>query len=453
VEALRRTSARVQPMKVRPAESGWSPPVATSLLVGENENESDGENESDSEIAGLRLRREEAFRPGVLSLRAEALPDLGQFLVTPLADGLLWSFPRHDEEANALRYEIPAALGPAFLVALPHRFALPLGSLALEAAQTWESVHGAYNLRTFGSGPTGYRSALGRPVSDADWGGPGHRRALVFVHGFIDRGHLAFRHIPDALMEELEGRYGGRVFAFDHPSMSKSPFDNASWLIDQIPAGVRVEVDLVCHSRGGLVARALNEKLPPGGPIAVKKIVFAGTPNAGTPIAAADRIGDLFSALSTMMLRRPNEGPVGGLIADAMGPLQEGLGYFAQLFLTSVLAELPGLRSMDPAQITTEMNVDIDRRGAEYFAIGAAYQPHAGGIAGAAAGLGAEFYRVPNDLVVPTYSVAYPDNWPVPPRLFDLAGEVFFTGQPIYHDNLFEQPDTLALLNEHLKGH
>jgi len=91
-------------------------------------------------------------------------------------------------------------------------------------------------------------------VPAAAGGGP----LLVLVHGtFVDTvstfGKLWVLH-PDKVRGLFQA-YGGRVHAFDHPTMGASPIANALALARALPAGARLH--LLTHSRGGLVAEIL----------------------------------------------------------------------------------------------------------------------------------------------------------------------------------------------------
>jgi tetratricopeptide (TPR) repeat protein len=81
---------------------------------------------------------------------------------------------------------------------------------------------------------------------------------LVLVHGTFSQtagtfGKLWADH-PD-LVKQLFKAYGGRVFAIDHPTLSKSPVENATTLAEAAPNCARLH--LLTHSRGGLVAEVL----------------------------------------------------------------------------------------------------------------------------------------------------------------------------------------------------
>ena len=81
---------------------------------------------------------------------------------------------------------------------------------------------------------------------------------LVLMHGtFVDTratfGALWSQH-PTRVAALFE-RYGGRVYALDHPTVGVSPIGNALTLARTLPHGARLH--LVTHSRGGIVAEVL----------------------------------------------------------------------------------------------------------------------------------------------------------------------------------------------------
>ncbi len=87
---------------------------------------------------------------------------------------------------------------------------------------------------------------------------PATQPLLVLVHGtFVDTfstfGKLWMLH-PQRVAE-LFAHYGGRVYALDHPTVGRSPIDNALTLVQALPDGARLH--LATHSRGGLVAEVL----------------------------------------------------------------------------------------------------------------------------------------------------------------------------------------------------
>ncbi len=82
---------------------------------------------------------------------------------------------------------------------------------------------------------------------------------LVFIHGTASSTQGSFGALLDASAQSdwsaLADAYGGRIYAFEHRTMSASPIENAIRLAQALPA--RVRLSLVTHSRGGLVGDLL----------------------------------------------------------------------------------------------------------------------------------------------------------------------------------------------------
>ncbi len=81
---------------------------------------------------------------------------------------------------------------------------------------------------------------------------------LVLIHGTGSSTQGSFddlQSVSAAYWRGFEQRYGNRVLALEHRSLSESPIDNALQLARALPAGAVVH--LVTHSRGGLVGDLL----------------------------------------------------------------------------------------------------------------------------------------------------------------------------------------------------
>ncbi|MEJ8846843.1 CHAT domain-containing protein [Variovorax rhizosphaerae] len=81
---------------------------------------------------------------------------------------------------------------------------------------------------------------------------------LVFVHGTASSTLGSFgdlRSTGQDVWAALEARFGQRIYAFEHKTLSESPITNALQLVRALPKGAHV--NLVSHSRGGLVADLL----------------------------------------------------------------------------------------------------------------------------------------------------------------------------------------------------
>ncbi len=86
---------------------------------------------------------------------------------------------------------------------------------------------------------------------------------LVFLHGTgsSSRGSFGeFEARADGTeWRTLAERFGDRIYAFEHRTMSRSPIENAIVLAERLPAHARL--NLISHSRGGLIGDLLC--LPP----------------------------------------------------------------------------------------------------------------------------------------------------------------------------------------------
>jgi hypothetical protein len=82
-----------------------------------------------------------------------------------------------------------------------------------------------------------------------------NRPILIFIHGTISNFTDGFEGIEPAYWADIHAAYGGEVFAFNHRTITESPVRNALDLLAVLPEGC--EVDLVTHSRGGLVGDVL----------------------------------------------------------------------------------------------------------------------------------------------------------------------------------------------------
>jgi pimeloyl-ACP methyl ester carboxylesterase len=166
-------------------------------------------------------------------------------------------------------------------------------------------------------------------------------RALLIIHGTFSKS--------DVIVEELRASAEGRAFlekavaeyrqvlTFDHPTLSISPVLNALDL-EQALAGYKGVIDVICHSRGGLVA-AWWMKL---GARNVGKVVFVASPLEGTSLAAPARLKESLDVLA-------NIADAGGRVAEAgagvpwAGPL---LGVAAGLM--QVLGAVFSIRARTP---------------------------------------------------------------------------------------------------------
>ena len=80
--------------------------------------------------------------------------------------------------------------------------------------------------------------------------------SLVFIHGTASCTEGGFGKLRNnKAWGEIREFYGNRVFAFEHRTLSINPIDNAIHLVSLLPKNA--EIDIVSHSRGGIVAELL----------------------------------------------------------------------------------------------------------------------------------------------------------------------------------------------------
>jgi hypothetical protein len=346
-------------------------------------------------------------------------PDEGALILEEdEAGGLHWHLPQNEgvrgtigarAMPTALTFSVdltPAPAAPAQrglfgkigkkLTSFVYKLTDPIvGAVGEKLAAHWEAHHRPYGVRRFGLRDFDQQEP-GTEVDPGDWQRLVKGRALLFVHGTFSRA-AAFSPVGQSTMEALSSHYDDRIFAFNHPTISQDPKENALTLLSRIPDGMTLDVDIVCHSRGGLVAREIAALGAGTGKMKVAKIIFVGATNAGTALADADNIGGLLDRITTIAKVIPNGTAVA--IVDAVVVVLKVLVHAA-------LERLSGLKSMDPdGPFLKALNVpggpDV-----ELFAMSSDFEPLPGTAlfsASRAEDLGADavFRGAANDLVVP----------------------------------------------------
>jgi hypothetical protein len=297
--------------------------------------------------------------------------------------------------------------------------------VADKIAERWENSYRPYRLRTFT--PDDYRSPDGRILGDEDWAALGSGRSLMFIHGTFSRAHTGFGHMPPAVLAELHERYDGRVFAFDHPTLASSPTDNAGWLAKHLPDGLKLDADVITHSRGGLVAREICEyadQLGLSGRLTMQRLVMVGVPNAGTALAAVSHWKSFIDRITNVLQFVPDN-PV----TDTMDAVLTLLKHV----VLGAVGGLDGLTSMDPggSYLRTRLNPPTTPPRGQYFAVASNYEPPAGSPLLRVARDGVTdlvFGLEKNDLIVPTngvYTAPGAGGFPIPaPLVFPAAAGV-----------------------------
>jgi hypothetical protein len=306
------------------------------------------------------------------------------------------------------------------------------------SVEAWERRKRPSRLRSFTPGD--YTEPEGGTGYDT-WPWPAGERALLLLHGTLSRAHIAFSRMPREFVGELHALYKGRVAAFDHPTLSEDPADNVRALAGRLPANLGL--DVVCHSRGGLVARMLCERPDRFGldSLTVERVVFVAAPNNGTALTDPSHVDTYVDSYTNLLNFFPDNG-----VTETL----EGIINVAKSIAIGGLRQLRGLQSMNPrGDFLASLNRG-DRGSTRYFALGADFEPAEAGFRDFAKDVLADsIFREPNDLVVPTASVygANPsDYFPVTDR------QIYPATAGVHHSAFFGHADALGRIDAWLRS-
>ena len=317
--------------------------------------------------------------------------------------------------------------------------------LGAHFAERLEATRKPHGVRTFLPGE--HRMPATQQMTDDQLRALEAGRALLFVHGTFSSSHAGFGTMPDATLTELHKRYGGRVLAFDHPTVATTPAENIAWLANRLrDAGVHLEVDIVCHSRGGLVGRVITERPDLGtshGVLSVGRMVMVATPNAGTALADVKNLEHLLNRFTNLLQFVPDNG-----VTDVLDILLAVIKQVA----AGIAEGLDGLMAMNPqGKFLTEQLNRPDQTDATYFAAASNFEPPQGSkLLRIARNVGTDyvFADVHNDLVVPTdgvFTLPGDAKFPVAdPLVFEAAAGVDHSGywtQPPFNERLLQWLD------------
>lgn len=407
-----------------------------------------------------------------VQLRLEAPQrDFTQCLLAEDMDGgLTWHFPEQTAATRSLnnicQYNIPcrsALIQPdgssrsvlgwvnrLFLKVLVFPVTDPFFGAAGEfLASKWEKKNRPYSIRQMT--PDNYSQNDGQHADQSLWNSLAKGRTLLFVHGTFSTIHTGFGDIPPAAFAEMYDSYEGRVIGFNHHSLSHSPHENVEWFLQQIPRDAQLDLDMITHSRGGLVARCLTDELAQRGHL-VRRILFAGTPNRGTPLASPGHSIDLLNRYTSLTRFLPS---------NPATEMLEAVMMLVKAAAHGTLKRLPGLASMDPggeflAELNSRTNLSPQT---EYYAIAADYVANHD-----TKKLGAFVHHVTtdrvvdslfneseNDLVVPYRGVYEHNGHPK----FPIPDEHVLRYRPnheVHHCSLFPPAETKRKLNTWFKS-
>ncbi len=289
----------------------------------------------------------------------------------------------------------------------------------------------------------------------------GKKRRLLIVHGTFSKSLAILEGMgrapnADAFFKAAFNTYD-EVLAFEHPTLSVSPVLNALDLRNAL-AGIDGPLDIIAHSRGGLVTRWTIEAF--GLPASKLRAVLVGSPLGGTSLASPPRL----RATLGLMTNFGSALKVAGGLASAYVPLLVAplailkvatsvIGAVGHApLLDGTIAMIPGLA----AQSRVSNNPELIRlaamtsgASAEYSVVSSNFEPESPGwkfwkwfkgqrITNAVTD---KIFPGKNDLVVDTDSMTE-----IPSGV--LRRRDFGTNETVHHTNYFEQAKTLSFIME-----
>jgi hypothetical protein len=302
-----------------------------------------------------------------------------------------------------------------------------------------------------------------------------HRPAvLLLVHGTFSStrgafGSLGATESGRAFLDRALAKYDA-VLGFDHRTLSEDPLENATQLLDalkELRAGDGMDLDILTHSRGALVARSLAEYLAPDAPgIEVRRVIMVAGPNSGTSLASADNwntLIDLYTNLAVAACRVVTiVAPQAALGTTILKESLTALSILVKALISSVVRDegkAPGLAAQTPlGAFIQEINQTQPAQPAfqDYRSISSDFEVK--GVNGPGElpdklkrlivdGFIDKLMGESNDLVVDVASMTGVD-----PQTPGMVGEVFEFGvnDRVYHTNYFLQPETFLALSSWL---
>ncbi len=304
------------------------------------------------------------------------------------------------------------------------------------------------------------------------------RKVLLIVHGTFSHADALLKDIlsaPEgpAMISAAVDEYD-YVLCFDHPTLGQSPMLNAFDLASRLALGVPASLDIVAHSRGGLVVRWFCEGFRH--PDLRCRAILVGSPLAGTSLAAPARaravmdflanVGETVSTVSAL-----GGGIILGLSSTLAGLFARVAGTLSTPLADAIVALVPGLaaqaREGGNAELralrinTGTYNFSDPQSPVRYAVIRSDFKPIEDGAWGfiksfatrpGASFLGAAtnfIFEEAHDLVVNTASMDETGELAGPPATRAVIATVahdFGTSLSVHHCNYFQQRETIRAI-------
>jgi len=312
-------------------------------------------------------------------------------------------------------------------------------------ARSFEGFHGS--AKSFDTGALA-ELLTDKPDVFTSWKQHDGKKSLLFIHGTTSTTTGAFAGLANfpEKAKELFRRYEDRVMGFNHHTLGRSVAANAIKLYEELSqhAGT-YSFDIICHSRGGLLARALKELdeatigslikqpswcRPKQSAMKIDRIVFVATPNAGTDLAATNNLPKWLNRMANLA----------SFIPDSAGsaPLAAVLAVASDV--AAALVSLPGLADMAPDSPFLDKLNPPSVNSQSYWAVEANYHPSGPFLRAVEDPIVDGLFRGKNnDLVVPTDGVSIVGS------AFSLPGskvKKFSSTEGVSHTHFFTTGET-----------
>ncbi len=226
-------------------------------------------------------------------------------------------------------------------------------------------------------------TTLAEPGASPWWWVDGNTRSetdriLLILHGTFSKSKYPVQGLGAEFLQWASRYYRG-IIAYDHWTVSKSPLENARDLWAQLDERLRKgdrRIDILAHSRGGLIARALVEM--ENRHRAINRVVFVATPNSGSSWVDPQNWGNAADHLVNM------------LHLDDFGLYGRLSAFFARMLINerrignlvaTINRHLPGLQAQNPQATAPTDFLGMLQAGngppapVKYTAIAANYEP------------------------------------------------------------------------------
>lgn len=324
----------------------------------------------------------------------------------------------------------------------------------------------AYQLRELDPNwnPTPLRSRI--PVEP-------EKKILLFIHGTFSKSEAILtqlKSIPEGLQFLTKARQEyDALLTFEHPTLSGSPFINAVDLARAFD-GSAANIDVVCHSRGGLVTRWWFENLAPRHPSS-RRAILVGCPLAGTSLAGAPQLRSAIDFYTNVFAVLGQGAAATSTLFPIMTVVQGMLRLIGSLtslaaktpLADAVIAMIPGIagqsRVGNNQEILRLRQNPYPLKGTDYFSVTSDFQPVDNKWAfwkyfcrpkSRFASLAVDpIFLGPNDLVVDTDCMTNLTD------ADELKGNAlvysFQKNATVHHLNYFSQPSTIKFIMDSLK--